>query len=89
MSSDRFSPYSYNISSSDRFAMVIGYHAMNLSRQAISIFLCFWPPYVECPYYLVICSDLQFPHHDNELAQAEAYFHCHEVRSFFPDFQYT
>ncbi|KAG0560270.1 hypothetical protein M758_10G162400 [Ceratodon purpureus] len=28
--------------------------------------------------------DLQFPHHDNELAQAEAYFHCHEwVRYFF------
>ncbi|XP_024396066.1 uncharacterized protein [Physcomitrium patens] len=28
--------------------------------------------------------DLQFPHHDNELAQSEAYFHCHEwVRYFF------
>jgi hypothetical protein len=30
------------------------------------------------PIYLY-GSDLQFPHHDNELAQAEAYFHNHEV----------
>lgn len=29
------------------------------------------------------CSDLQFPHHDNELAQAEAFYGCSQVRYVF------